>query len=127
MRTRPAIVALVLMLAGWSPAVTADKPLFTTTFAPAEFSARRAKVMATIGDAVAIVSGATETPTYTKFRQGSQFFYLCGVEVPRAILLVDGRTKTSTVFLGAGGASNEGPLLAPGDEARRLTGLERVA
>lgn len=106
--------------------VSADKPLFTATFTPAEFSARRAKVMAAIGDAVAIVSGATETPTYTKFRQGAEFFYLCGVEVPRAILLIDGRSKTSTLFLGPGGPSNEGPLLAPDDEARRLTGIEQV-
>jgi Xaa-Pro aminopeptidase len=127
MRVRIAVSLVALALAGSLPArVAADKPLFTTAFAPAEFAARRARVMSTIGDAVAIISGATETPTYPKFRQGSQFFYLCGVEVPRAILVIDGRTRTSTLFLGAGGPGNEGPLLAPGDEARRLTGIEAV-
>jgi hypothetical protein len=52
----------------------------------------------------------------------AQFFYLCGAEVPRAVLLVDGRAKTSTPFLEPGGPSNEGPKLAPGDEAQGRIG-----
>jgi Xaa-Pro aminopeptidase len=119
---------LLLVAAAWLP-VAADKPLFTTVFTPAEFSARRAKVMAAIGDGVAIIAGATEPAAYTKFQQGKQFFYLSGVEVPRAILLIDGRTKTSTLFLPArtpASDRSEGPLLAPGDQARTLTGVEQV-
>src|SRR5262249_23728383 len=109
MKTRFALFAALLACFAWArPPIVAQTPVFTTAFTPAEFAARRTKVMNTIGDAVAIISGATETSTYTKFRQGSQFFYLCGAEVPRAILLIDGRTKTSTLFLGAGGPSNEG-------------------
>ncbi len=119
------LAAFALFALTQSP-VVAQTPVFTTAFTPAEFAARRTKVMNTIGDAVAIISGATETSTYTKFRQGSQFFYLCGVEVPRAILLIDGRTKTSTLFLGAGGPSNEGPQLQANDEARQVTGIEQV-
>jgi len=127
MKTRTAMGVAALSLFAWSQApVTADTPLFTTVFTPAEFTARRTKVMNAIGDAVAIISGATETSTYTKFRQGAQFFYLCGVEVPRAILVIDGRAKSSTLFLGPGGPSNEGPQLAPDAEAKRLTGIEQV-
>src|SRR5262245_64330744 len=127
MRIRIASLPAVLAALAWTQApIAADVPIFTTAFTPAEFAARRAKVMNTIGDAVAIISGATETPTYTKFRQGSQFFYLCGVEVPRAILLIDGRAKSSTLFLGPGAPSNEGPQLAPNDEAKKLTGIEQV-
>lgn len=126
MTRRIALALVALSLFAWRQPVTADTPLFTTTFTPAEFSARRARVMNAIGDAVAIISGATETSTYTKFRQGAQFFYLCGVEVPRAILLIDGRAKSATLFLGPGGPSNEGPQLAPDDEAKRLTGVEQV-
>ena len=55
---RPLLI-LVLVAATCFP-VAADKPLFTTVFTPAEFSARRAKVMAAIGDGVAIGAGATE-------------------------------------------------------------------
>lgn len=126
-RLRVSLV-LILVAAAWLP-VAADKPLFTTTFSPGEFRARRAKVMEAIGDGVAILAGATEPAAYTKFQQGKQFFYLSGVEVPRAILLIDGRTKTSTLFLPArtpASDRSEGPLLAPGDEASRLTGIEQV-
>ena len=127
MRT-PISVALFL-LACVLAAPAAQKPLFTDASPPSEFAARRAKVMAEIGDAVAIVSGTTEQPNYEKFKQNKQFFYLSGVEVPRAILLLDGRARSSTLFLPArnpGMERSEGPLLAPGAEAERLTGIERV-
>jgi Xaa-Pro aminopeptidase len=123
------IVSLLLIAAAFTLPVRADKRLFTDAFTPAEFTARRAKVMAAIGDGVAVISGATEPNTYTKFRQGAQFFYLSGVEVPRSILLIDGRAKTSTLFLPAHGRmeQSEGPLLGPDDEAKRVTGVEQVA
>lgn len=115
------------VLVAFAATLEADKPLFTTAFTPAEFTARRAKVMEAVGDGVAIVSGATDTPTYTKFRQNSQFFYLSGIETPRAILVIDGRSRKSSAFLSAtAGPAGEGPLLGPNDEARRLTGLEEV-
>ena len=60
----------------------AQKRIFTDAFPAAEFAARRAQVMASIGDAVAIITGATEQPNYEKFKQNKQFFYLSGVEVP---------------------------------------------
>lgn len=119
---------LLLSLVLFVP-VSADKRLFTDAFPPAEFAARRAQVMAAIGSGVAIITGATEQPNYDKFKQNKQFFYLSGVEVPRAILLIDGRSKTSTLFLPArtpASDRSEGPLLAPGAEAERLTGIERV-
>jgi Xaa-Pro aminopeptidase len=132
MRIRIAVAAAALSLAALTTlplharSGAADATVFTTAFTPQEFAARRAKVMNAIGDGVAILSGATETPTYTKFRQGAQFFYLCGAEVPRAILLIDGKTKTSTLFLGPGGPSNEGPQLGPGADAENITGVEHV-
>ena len=124
-----AALTLFVVAALASLPIAAQKPLFTRTFTTGEFQARRAKVMQAIGDGVAILAGATEPAAYTKFQQGKQFFYLSGVEVPRAILLIDGRTKTSTLFLPArtpASDRSEGPLLAPGDEAARLTGIERV-
>lgn len=126
----PALRRLVLMLAlVASTPVAADKPLFTTTFTPEEFRARRAVLMRDIGDGVAILAGATEPAAYTKFQQGKQFFYLSGVEVPRAILLIDGRAKATTLYLPArtpASDRSEGPLLAPGAEAEQLTGIEHV-
>ena len=77
--------------------------------------------MRAIGDGVAILQGATERPVYKQFRQSAQFFYLTGVEVPRAILAIDGRAKSTTLFLPPHGSleRSEGPLLGPDAEAQR--------
>ena len=75
------------------------------------------------------MQGTDELPTYQKFRQSNQFFYLTGVEVPRAILVIDGRTKSSTLFLNPRderAERSEGPVLTPGPEAEKLTGVTSV-
>src|SRR4051794_41177892 len=79
----------------------AAQPVFTgpDVFPPEEFAARRARIMAKIGDGVAIMQGTTERPGEQPLRQANQFFYLTGIVEPRAILLIDGRTKRSTLFL----------------------------
>ena len=85
--------------------------------------------MQKIGDGIAIIQGAAETGNSLKFRQNNQFFYLTGVEVPRAILLMDGRTKKSMLFLPPRDERkerSEGPVLVPGAEAVQLTGMEAV-
>jgi Xaa-Pro aminopeptidase len=118
-------IAICLML-GW---IGQAKPLFTDAFPSEEFAARRARVMDAIGDGVAVLQGAAEYPAYVKFRQNNQFFYLTGIEVPRAILVIDGKTKQSTAYLPARNERqerSEGPVLVPGDEAVTLTGLEHV-
>ena len=76
-----------------------------------------------------MLQGAAEYPAYVRFRQNSQFFYLTGVEVPRALVLLDGRTKTATLFVAPRNERmerSEGPVLVPGDEAARLTGIAQV-
>jgi Xaa-Pro aminopeptidase len=106
------------------------QPLFTTAFPPDEFAARRSRVMEQIGpDAIAVLQGAGEYPVYVKFRQNNNFFYLTGVEVPRAMLLLDGRTTAATLFLAPRNERLEqwdGLCLVPGDEAAKLTGILRV-
>ena len=107
----------------------AQPPLFTDAFPPEEFAGRRARVMERIGDGAAIIQGTTELATYHKFRQNNQFFYLTGVEVPRAILVIDGRAKRSTLFLlprDERAERSEGPVLTPGAEAARVTGVDEV-
>jgi len=122
---RLCVVAWLLAATGAS----AQPPLLTSAFPPEEFATRRARVIAQIGDGVAIIQGATELATYHKFRQSNQFFYLTGVEVPRAILVIDGRVRRSTLFLqprDERAERSEGPVLTPGPEAARLTGIEGV-
>src|SRR5260370_21904116 len=84
----------------WAALVSAQ-PVFrgSEIFPREEFAARRAQVMAQIGEGVAIVLGTTEPPGEMPFRQNSQFFYLTGVTEPRANVIIDGRTKKTTVFL----------------------------
>src|ERR1051326_7206561 len=79
--------------------MAAAPPVFTDVFPPDEYAARRARLLAKIGDAVAILQGTTERPGEQPLRQSNQFFYVCGVVEPRAILLIDGKTKRATLFL----------------------------
>jgi Xaa-Pro aminopeptidase len=103
------------------------QPVFTDIFPPEEFAARRAKVMAQIGDGVAILQGATERPGEQPLRQNNQFFYLTGVIEPRAILVIDGKAKRSTLYLYGGAERRErmfGSAMVPGDAAVAATGIE---
>ncbi|MEO7043058.1 MAG: Xaa-Pro peptidase family protein [Gemmatimonadaceae bacterium] len=102
---------------------------FTTAFKPAEFSMRRAKIMERIGDGVAVIQGSAEIPGSLNFRQGNQFFYLTGVEVPRSVLIIDGKTRSSTLFLpgyNAAEVHNGGPVIIPDEASRRTVGVEHV-
>jgi Xaa-Pro aminopeptidase len=103
------------------------QPVFTDIFPPEEFAARRAKVMAQIGDGVAVLQGATERPGEQPLRQNNQFFYLTGVIEPRAILVIDGKAKRSALYLYGGAERRErmfGSAMVPGDAAVAATGIE---
>ncbi len=106
------------------------QPVFTDVFPPAEYAARRARVMQKIADGVAILQGTTERPGEQPLRQSNQFFYLTGVVEPRAILTIDGRSKRSTLFLNPQVERREklmyGPGLYPSAEAVEATGMEAV-
>ncbi len=105
------------------------QPVFTDIFPPEEFAARRARVMQQIGDGVAILQGTTERPGEQPFRQSNQFYYLTGVAEPRAILVIDGKTKRSTLYLFGGAERRErmfGYAMFPGDAAAKATGIDSV-
>src|SRR5262249_45632302 len=125
LRTTGLTLAALLISTG----IGLTQPLFTDSLPKEEFAQRRAKLMARIGDGIAVIEGAAETGNSLKFRQNNQFYYLTGVEVPRAILLVDGRTRRSTLFLPPGNGRKEatgGRVLVPGEEAVGLPGIEGV-
>ena len=81
----PAFLFLVLL-----NSLSFAQPVISDIFPPEEFAARRAKVVAQIGDGVAIVQGTTERPGEQPLRQSNHFYYLSGVVEPRAILVLDG-------------------------------------
>jgi Xaa-Pro aminopeptidase len=120
----------IFILAAATAAACLAQPVFTDVFPPEEYAARRAKVYAKIGDAVAIIQGTTERPGEQPLRQSNQFHYLTGVVEPRAILVLDGKTKRSTLFLNPRSEMREkrmfGPALYPSEEAARATGIDAV-
>ena len=74
--------------------------LFTTDFPPDEFAARRAVVYDKIGNkAMAVLRGEPSPAGYTRFRQSNEFYYLTGIEVPRAYVLLDGSTRRTSLYL----------------------------
>src|SRR3954467_988144 len=108
---------------------SAQNPVFTTVLPAEEFAAHRAALMEKIGDGIAVLQGAAETGSYLPFRQNNHVFYLTGVEVPRALVLLDGRTEGTALFLPPRNERmerSEGPVLGPGAEAARLTGISEV-
>ncbi|MBL0161237.1 MAG: aminopeptidase P N-terminal domain-containing protein [Bryobacterales bacterium] len=101
-------------------------------FEASDFQARRTQVYDRIGNrAVAVVQGAALPEGFGVFRQANDFYYLTGLEVPHAYLLLDGRTRKATAFLphrDAARDSNQGKTLASedADEVRKLSGVDAV-
>lgn len=96
-----------------------DVPPFTEDFPPEEFAARRSQLFDAMGpNTIAVLQGASSPRGYTRFRQTNEFYYLTGIEVPGAYLLLDGTTRRAHLFLphrNAGRERAEGKLLAAED------------
>ncbi len=131
----PALLVLaVLCLAGPAVPLRAQEGFspFTSDFPPEEFAGRREKVYDVLGaKAVAVVQGAPTPVGYTRFRQSNDFYYLCGVEIPNAYLLLDGSARKTTLYLphrNEGRERGEGRVLSAEDaeEVRRLSGVDAV-
>jgi Xaa-Pro aminopeptidase len=107
-------------------------PLFTTDFPPEEFAARRTAVYDAIAkNAIAILQGAPTPVGYTRFRQSNDFYYLCGVEVPNAYLVLDGASRKAALYLphrNEGRERGEGKMLSAEDaeEVVKLSGVDSV-
>ncbi len=97
-------------------------------FSPDDFAARRKKVMEKIGDGVAIFLGAELPEAYIKFRQDNNFYYLTGVEVPDAVLMIDGKTKQSFLLVpdNTPGDIKAEAVIKPGKDAATAYKFERV-
>jgi Xaa-Pro aminopeptidase len=119
-RVTLAWVAGVILLAG---RLTAGGP-----FEASEYAARRTRLMDRIGDSAAVFLGAAAPMSDLGFRQGHDFVYLTGVQVPNAALIVDGLRKESVLFFTMSETEAEGEGL-PRDlvrDPRAFTGIERV-
>jgi len=121
--TRGLAAAVILILSGRAMAAT---PLL---FDKSEFAARRAKLMDRIPDGAAILLGAWPALGYGEYVQNNDFMYFSGVEFPNAALILDGKTRTSTLFvtISENEARGEGIPLALIRDPKEVTGIERIS
>lgn len=97
-------------------------------FTPDDFAARRKKVMDQIPDGIAIFQAAPLPEAYVKFRQDNNFYYLTGVEIPDAVLILNGETKKSILLVpdkSPGDIKQEARINA-GEEAAKLYKFDHV-
>lgn len=105
---------------------------YQTDFTKEELAARRNTIFNLIGNkAVALMQGASGIPGFSVFRQANNFYYLTGIETPHAYLLMNGRNRSSTLYLphrDAATEANEGGVLSAEDAelVKRLTGIEQI-
>jgi len=98
------------------------------SFDKEEYAARRSRLMEKIGDGAAVFLGAQTPSSDNDFRQGHDFFYMTGVEIPDAFLVVDGMRKESVLFFTMNETTADGEAI-PLDLIRKptdYTGIERV-
>lgn len=60
---------------------------------------RRAELMTRVGDELLVFRGLAGSRANLAFRQDKNFWYLTGVESPRAALVLDGKSKKEILFL----------------------------
>jgi len=123
----PSLAAALLLLP-----LAASAQYYQTDFPAEEFKARHAAVFDKIGsNAVAVVQGVHQTEGFTLPRQHNSFYYLSGVETPGAYLLLDGRSRTVTIYLPARNPrleAAEGRVLSAEDNVlvKRISGADEV-
>ena len=109
-----------------------EKHYYQTDFSIVDFQERRSQIFEVIGNnSIALIQGAASIAGFKVFRQTNTFYYLCGLEAEHAYLLLNGKTKTSTIYLPNRDKErehNQGKILSAEDIdlVKKLTGVERV-
>ena len=93
-----------------------------------EYAARRSRLMDKIPDGIAVILGATSPAGDREFRQGHDFAYFTGVEIPDAYLIIDGIRRESFLFftIGEKEAEGEGLPLDLVRNPKEISGIEKV-
>nr|CAI78584.1 probable X-pro aminopeptidase [uncultured Aminicenantes bacterium] len=122
-RNRAAIIVIAFLILASRSALGAD-----LTFMKSEYAARRAKLMDQIPDGAAVILGAQPVTGFNPFVQNNDLMYFSGVEIPNAVLVVDGRNRTGTLFftMSESAARNEGISQELVKNPREATGIENV-
>jgi Xaa-Pro aminopeptidase len=105
---------------------------YQSDFSKDELASRRARIYDAIGtQGIAVVVGSSGVPGFSVVRQSNDFYYLTGVESAHAYLLLNGRSRRSTLYLPHRDEERErgeGKVLSVEDSLLlvQLTGIERV-
>ncbi|MDX1637354.1 MAG: Xaa-Pro aminopeptidase [Balneolaceae bacterium] len=108
----------------------AQDKLFQQDFEWSVFEERRSRVVDSIGPgSIVLLQGGFAEPAFRQFRQTNEFYYLTGLEIPHAYLLLNG--ATSTLYIPHRDESkerSEGKKLAAEDAGFIIetTGIDRV-
>ena len=124
MKRRTWQLGSILLLALSAGSLSAAPLLFEAK----EYAARRSRLMAKIPDGIAVFLGATSPAWDRDFRQGHDFGYFTGANIPNAFLIIDGVRKESTLFftMGEKEADGEGLSLDLIRNPKEQTGIERI-
>lgn len=82
-------------------------------------------------NAIAIIQGARGLAGFSVFRQSNEFYYLSGIESAHAYLLINGKNRTTTLYLphrDENREAGEGKVLSAEDAdlIKNLTGIENI-
>ncbi|PTM10210.1 MAG: peptidase M24 [Bacteroidetes bacterium] len=125
------IVTLLVLISGFKIHAQ-EKHYFQTDFSIEEFDTRRAKIFDEIGNnAIALIQSAPSVAGFKVFRQSNTFYYLCGLEEGHAYLLLNGKNRSTTIYLPhreEGRERSQGKILSADDAdlVKELTGVNQV-
>ena len=127
---RVSITTILLCL--MSPILAQGNHHYQTDFSTDNFAERHSKIMNAIGkDAIALIQGTAGRAGFSVFRQSNTFYYLTGLETDHAYLLLNGKSKQTTIYLphrDEGREKGQGKILSAEDKdlVKELTGVNNV-
>ena len=77
----------------------ADERFFQKHFPPEEFAARRERLLKEAGPESHVLLRGRSEPHGPRFLQSKVFFYLSGIEIPNALLMISGPEQKTTLYL----------------------------
>ncbi len=123
---------LLILVANSLAIFSQEKHYYQTDFEIEDFSKRRKKIYDAIGsNSIALIQGEDGVTGFRIFRQTNSFYYLCGLEIPHAYLLLNGYYKRATLYLphrDEGRERIQGKILSAedGELVKQLTGVDHV-
>ncbi len=101
--------------------------IFSQSIPASEYTARRSKVMETIGKNLALINSAEQTPFVEAFQQDHEFYYLTGLDLANSALVLNGKTQEVILFRPEEGKTRyPGVSYPPTADPKTVGGIEDV-